>query len=374
MQTLLSRPHTPDLLRRAVLVTLIIGTLTLALCAVVLVRFNGDPLAFTLIGTRFSQGDPAGTTGYDGQFFYFIARDGMEASIPFLDGPTLRLQRIGYPILARIIGLGDPTGVAWAMLGINVIAQAVAAGMIAYLAGRMGGSPFIGLAYGLWIGGMYGVRLGLSEPLALALGIAAVLMYVRGRLGWTVGLLVLSTLTKEIGLVFAAALALHALADRRVRVGLLLGGLPVAVFAAWWAILYARFGTLPTIYPAARDIRFIPFSGLLAETDSAEFTLLVLWIVIPCLLIGLAALWKAIRTRRISLSIALTVCSVGFVAFMPGVSWDDPLAAYRIATPFVIAGALLLAHYRPRWRMVWHILVLSPLLIVPLSPLWLGGA
>jgi len=37
---------------------------------IILVQNGGDPLAFATIGTRFAEGDPSGSEGYDGQFTF----------------------------------------------------------------------------------------------------------------------------------------------------------------------------------------------------------------------------------------------------------------------------------------------------------------
>ena len=41
--------------------------LALTYVGVTLARYGGDPLTFALVGTRYSQGDPQGSPGYDGQ-------------------------------------------------------------------------------------------------------------------------------------------------------------------------------------------------------------------------------------------------------------------------------------------------------------------
>src|SRR5262245_10147804 len=67
-----------------------------------------NPLWFVWIGERFSNLDPHGRTGYDGQFVYYIARDGWSA-LPHIDNPPYRLQRIAYPLLVRLVSLGNAT-------------------------------------------------------------------------------------------------------------------------------------------------------------------------------------------------------------------------------------------------------------------------
>src|SRR5512135_2549533 len=87
----------------------------------VLIRSGGDPLAFVLLGTRFSQGNPQGSEGYDGQFAYQIALRPLEAA-PYLDVPAYRYQRILNPLSARLLAFGRPELIPWALIAVNVAA------------------------------------------------------------------------------------------------------------------------------------------------------------------------------------------------------------------------------------------------------------
>ena len=319
---------------------------TLLLCLVILIDADGDPLSFAFIGTRFSERDPDGTVGYDGQFFYFIARDGADA-VPYIDGPAFRYQRILYPVVSRALALGQADAVPWTLILVNVLAHSGGAALVAYLLASRGVSPWYALVYAAWIGGLYGVRFNLSEPLCFALGLAALIAYRHERLRWTALLLILATLTKELGLIFAGALALHAVSKRRWGWSMLLAGAPLLALLLWWGFLALWLPDRPTQYPAARFSR-LPFGGLLREEDPLEFALLVIWLVIPALVLLLAALRQMWRRRAVPLEAALVVTSVGFLAIMPGVSWDDPVAAYRVAMAIVPAGLLFAARYHPR--------------------------
>jgi hypothetical protein len=368
---LFPRSHSADLQRRSILAGAVTALITSILCLIVFLRFEQTPLAFATIGTRFSAADPRGTTGYDGQFFYFIARDGA-ASIPYLDGPTLRLQRIVYPVLARLLAFGSEDRIPWALVLINAAAQSIGASLLAYISGRFGGPAIIsGILYGLWIGGQYAVRLDLSEPLCLAFALGALLLYGLGRMRWTVFLLILSVLTKELGFAIAAGIALHALSRRHIGWAALLIGGPALAFGSWWLILYLWLGTLPTIYPAAQGIRLIPYNGLFYENAPAELLLLLIWIALPSGLIFAAALLTAFR-GRFTLGVWLAITCSGFVMFMPGVSWEDQLAAYRVAAPWLVGAVLFLAQHRRRLLYWLAGLTLTTFIFVPLSPLWFG--
>ena len=80
-------------MRKAALTGLIALVLGAGFCLIVLARHDWDPMAFVSVGTRFADKDPAGTTGYDGQFTFYIATQGRQARIE----QTLQVSR-GIPV------------------------------------------------------------------------------------------------------------------------------------------------------------------------------------------------------------------------------------------------------------------------------------
>ena len=86
---------TPTLLVVIVCLLYVLGVLIIA---------NGDPKAFILIGTRFSEGDPQGTEGYDGQFAYQIAMNPSGAA-PYVDVPC-SFVRACFTISFQLCGTG----------------------------------------------------------------------------------------------------------------------------------------------------------------------------------------------------------------------------------------------------------------------------
>ncbi|MDX2162700.1 MAG: hypothetical protein SF162_15375 [bacterium] len=348
-------------------------TVTVLLCALALSRYGA--LDFARMGEMFCCGSPTGSSGYDGQFALYIAAFGANAT-PFIDGPTLRYQRILYPVTARALALGNPGWAAYTLIAVNVIAHAVGAGLLGYLLGAVGKThgiavqrrlPWMALAFTFWFGGLIAVRLDLNEPLCMALALGAVVAYLDRRDRLTAALLILSTLTKEIGLVFAAGLALHAFFNgERARAVYLLAA-PGIAFLAWWGVLYLTFGTLPTRYPAARNLLPVPFNGLFAESSPVEFAMLVFWLAAPTLMLTLAAAWRLIR-HGFSLSGALMLAAGAWVMLMPDVSWVDPAAAYRVAIPLIPCGLLWMAEHAPR-RVHWlFALWLTSLLVALITP------
>jgi len=352
-----------------------IGVVTLIgiclLCGLALASNDFNPLAFAKIGTRFAELDPEGTRGYDGQFAYYIARDGYDA-VPFIDGATLRYQRILYPVVSRAIALGNPDWVPWTLIGVNILAHAAGAALLAYLLTLVGGAAWGALVYSIGIGALFGVRLDLNEPLCVALGLGAIAVYAHGHFRTTILLLILSTMAKELGLIFAAGLAFHAFFNGQRRWSILIFGGPLLAFLAWWGFMRLWLGRLPLGYPAAR-IHAIPLQGMFAELEETtlEFVFLAMWLGIPALVIFLLAVRRMWRQMRVELGAALAVAGAGFVLVMPDVSWQDPVAAYRVGISVVVAGLLFVGQCYPR-RMGWlAALWLPTLLVVLMTPsLW----
>ena len=85
---------------------IIVTVLCLIYTVFTVIQNGGDPLALVTIGTRFSEGNPTGTEGYDGQFVYYIARDPSTAT-QYIDVPAYRFQRILLPMLARFLAFGQ---------------------------------------------------------------------------------------------------------------------------------------------------------------------------------------------------------------------------------------------------------------------------
>lgn len=359
--------------RHAISVGLFTFAFISILCAFALRNSDDGALSFIRIGTRFAEFDPNGTVGYDGQFAYYIALYGADA-VPYIDGPTLRYQRILYPLAARVLALGNPDLVPWTLIGVNVAAHSIGAALLTYLLVLYGVSPLAGLIYTFWVGAIFAVRLDLNELLCFALALGALVAYHHRRYRWTILLLMLSTITKELGLIFAAGIALHAFASGQRRWAVLFFASPLLLFLTWWGIMRLWFGTFPTIYPAAK-FHLIPLQGMFLEDSPVEFVLLAIWLGIPAVILFLAALRYVWRRRSVPLGAALVLMGAGFVLLMPDISWDDPIAAYRVGMPLIITGVLFVAQCYPR-RWLWLAALWIPAILVALMAptLWFGGA
>ncbi len=345
----------------------------LVLVGAVIVRAGGDPLALARLGTQFSEGDPEGTEGYDGQFVYYLAQDlNPETVREMLDVPAYRYQRILLPVLARLLALGRPDIIPWVLGGLGILAQALGTWFVAVLLNLYGVRPWYALVYGLWPGFTLAVRLDLPEPLAFALVAAAFLATLRGR-PWIAGLLYgLALFAKEVTVLFLAAQLLALLLERRWREMLpiiVLAVIPYALFQGW---LWSAFGA-PGIGSGgayATPFEWLPFAGFfrIASVDRVIFLVFLLVFGPSILLPAVWGIWQGfIRFRKGDYELAGLFLFVNalLIPFIPFSTFREPGGLLRFACGLILA-MLLAAAQRRNVRVLnysWFLLALNVFLI-----------
>jgi hypothetical protein len=344
--------------------------LGLAYVGLTLARYGGDPLAFALVGTRYSQGDPQGSPGYDGQFAYYVARD-PAAGWRYCDVPAYRYQRILYPLLAWMLALGRPEVVGWTLIALNVAALAGGTYFTGRLLAVWGVSRWYALVYGLYGGLVAGLRLDLTEPMAYGLVQAGLWAWQeqearRRKQGaqsesgfgvWGLGfaVLALAALAKETTLIAAAGLLLYLVLEHRWREAAGLGlvvGLP---FVAWQGVLWAWLGR-PGIGAGgamATSFEWLPFAGLLrvATVSWPAFWLLLAiegpLFVLPIIWALTTSVRDLVRGRRHPW-VTVLLAQAAALPFLPFSTWREPLAMARLAVGLVAATSLYGAQRRSR--------------------------
>ncbi len=229
----------------------------------ILALHGGDPLAFAKIGQGPNQ-------GYDGQFTYFIAADPSPASVVYqiqtvrADVPAYRYQRILLPLLARLLGLGQPALIAWTIPLINLIAQVLGVALLERLLLQLNVSRWYALVYGLYPGLAVAVRADLTEPLAYTLVIVAYFLFWRERYWLSALCFGLALLGKETTVFFLGAQLLYTFFNKQWRYGIQLMTLAIAPFAIWQLVLRALFGSfgLGSGGYLGTPFEIIPFNGV----------------------------------------------------------------------------------------------------------------
>ena len=317
-----------------------------------LAHVGWDAAQLAELGTRYTDLDPQGTEGYDGQFSYMMALElDPQAVAPHLDRPAYRYQRILLPLLARAAALGDPGLVPWALLSVGFFSAAVGTAAVARSLLDHGQWEGYALGYGLWVGVVASVGLFTHEALAYGLVALGWLALRRSKDGWGAVGLTLSLFAKETTLPFVvAAMTIPGVvpgAERRRR-WWLAGGL--AAFLAWQMWLWRTFGG-PGIGSGgamSTPFEFIPLMGFL-RIGAVSQPALVLFLLIFGPIVILPALWGAWASiRRLQLGREqpeawALLLNAAVILFVPFSTAREPLGLVRLATGMVLAVLLFAA-------------------------------
>jgi hypothetical protein len=208
----------------------------------------------------------AGKRGNDGQQFLSLALDPLQAdpgTSAALDNPIYRGKRLLYPLLAWLLGFGQPGLILWMLGLINVACIGCAGGLVARWAQLHQRSPQWGLAVLALPGAWITLSLDTADLLATTLLLAAAVAAQQRRLAPLGASLTAALLTRETSLLAWAATGLTALWERRWRWLVPLALVPVPLLA-WMVWLRHRFaapadGTLASLHFSW------PFTGVLLK-------------------------------------------------------------------------------------------------------------
>jgi hypothetical protein len=349
---------------------LVVTIVAVVYMAIVVVSAGGDPLSLAHLGTRYSEGDPDGTEGYDGQFSYYIARDPANGWQQ-CDVPAYRYQRILYPILARLLALGQEPLLPYGLALVNVGALAIGTWLTEQILRRYQMNPWYAVTYGLYAGQLMSARLLLNEPLAHALAQGAMLAAERDRWRWAILFFALGVLAKETVLVFVGGYLLFLLARRHWRrfVELALGtSLP---FLAWQAVLWAWLGRpgLGSGGAGATGWEILPYRGLwsVGAIDLRVLALLALVMVPLAVIPSLLGLWAAGRDLwrgRWHPFTTVLLANAAMIVFLPQSTFREPLAMLRLSIGLVAATILYGAARHSRRILNYTLLWLASLVFL----------
>lgn len=320
---------------------------SLVVLAFMLLRLNStgwDPVGLAEIGTRFSEGDPSGSEGYDGQFTYYMARDLRPSSVePLLDVPAYRYQRILLPLMGRILALGVEALLGWSLLLINLVAHLFGTWSSSEMAYEQTGKRRYGLIYGMWAGLVVGVGADLHEPLAFGLAAGALWLRTSSRHRLAALLLGLALFAKETtALIWLAVLVIDVLARRWDSVLILVIG--AGAFALFQIYLLATFGSvgIGSGGEGATPFELVPFLGFLrvARVDTRAFAAYLLVFGPGILLPAVWGLYRGVRAliqpRRRLGSLLLGLHAV-VIILLPFSTFREPLGLVRISSGLILS-------------------------------------
>jgi hypothetical protein len=241
----------------------------LALLAMYLPAFHGDLSALVCVGKERIGAPPFEavrvgfvTGGFDGQFYYAIARNPWTSHRTVLDVPAYRHVRLLYPALAwALSGGGDPQRLFWALPLINLAAIGGLAWLGVRLARHYGVNVWWGFVLPLAVNDGMPLLRDLTDPLATfaVCGLLASWL-IGGRWHhlalWSAASLFAREQNAAIVLVVLAA----AVWTRRYRT---VGGIvaAVALWGGWIGWLHAGYGEWPLL-PKSDYFFGVPFKGM----------------------------------------------------------------------------------------------------------------
>ena len=219
---------------------LVVGCLYVLFIGLDMLIHGHSFLYYAHIGPRFVLHIPGAAPGYDGQFFYQIARDPLHAS-QFLDRPAYRYQRIVYPMLVWIITLGQASLVPFMLLLVNFLAIVLGTELVARILIQQKMSPWYSLAFGLYFGQATALIFDTTEPLTYFLVCLGLFLIMRKRPTAAALIMGLAVLSRETAILFPMGYLLVSLYQKRWRDALRLMLLSIAPAVAWYILVAALF-------------------------------------------------------------------------------------------------------------------------------------
>jgi hypothetical protein len=318
----------------------------------------------------------ANSTGFDGQFYHYIAHDPLLRSdlTNFVDDPRLRYHRILIPLLAYGIAFGHSGLIdrAYELVCLLSIALGV------YWSCRLAQTAGLAAAWGLLFLAMPAIPITLDRLVVdsgLAALTAAFLYYNRYR-SWKLFLvLTCAALTRETGfllvLAYCASLALH----REFRMaGIFL--LSAAPAIAWYGYVQMNTSALPYSFSP------IPFSAILrvlghpwkypSGTPFAPAVVVADYLALAGVLLafGFAFFWFA-RAPADPIRITAALFATLALVFQRPDHWQNVYDFGRVYTPVLLCLAAIGAERRNAWLLL-PVAMLLPRIAIQLAPQMLG--
>jgi hypothetical protein len=251
----------------------------LAMLGVYVAAFHGDLSALVCVGQKQTGVPPYeavrigfATGGFDGQFYYALARNPWVWQSASLDVPAYRHVRLLYPALAwALSGGGDPRHLFWALPLVNLAAIAGLAWLGVRLARHYGVAVWWGFVLPLAVNDGMPLLRDLTDPLATFTVCGLLASWLMGGKWHHLALWAAASLFSReqnvavVLVVFAAALATGRYRAAAAFVAVL------ALWGGWVALLHAGYGEWPVL-PRSDYFFGVPFKGMWFRWSNLGFS------------------------------------------------------------------------------------------------------
>jgi hypothetical protein len=301
---------------------------------------------------------PGGASGYDGQYFYFIAVDPLHARY-YMDNAGHRYTKILYPAAAGLPAFGRASLVPYTLILINWLAIAGTAGLLALWLRRKGASPWFALIYALCPGVWVSFQRDLTEPLSYGLVALAVYLYDFGgryRAVWSGLAFAGAVLTRDKAAIFAAVYGLgfvlrgfdlrqpRGLSDRIIRNGVqggVFGILALGPYLVWRQVVGHWLRTAVSTSGVSTSYQAAPLSGAVMQGLNVETRLLFLFVLfIPAAICAAMGIWALVRrVWTVPIVTLLVLIELSVVTLNPGY-FADVYGVLRVEAGVILAAIL----------------------------------
>jgi hypothetical protein len=337
-------------------------------------RHGGSPAALVCVGERqaghfpfevFAR--PFDAWGYDGQFYYALARNPWQRHDQGIDAPAARHVRVLYPSLCWLASAGQPAILIWIMPLVNLIAIAGLAALGAWFAHYQGMNKWWGLYLPLVASAGIPLVRDLTDVVStFAICALAAAWLVRGS-WWTLALSAGTALfAREQNLAVVLIMMGTALFRGQSKSTAAMAA-AVLLWAAWACFLHATYGTSPFLSPQGNlDLPFAGFQFcwqqaidrlLLACT---RFELLSLWSTLNVTAHMVLACYFLVRCLPKVTDHALLATGMLLALVAGPAIYTDPWSYVRVLVWLPLGIWLASVHQQCRW----------PLLLLAPTALW----
>ena len=347
------------------------------LLLVYVLPFGGDPSVLVCVGQPDVGRQPYeairvgfGRCGFDGQFYYTLARDPWRPHGAPLDFPSYRHLRILYPALAWLLsGGGDPHGLLWALPAINVLSAAGLAGLGALLAVRHGRHAWWGFLLPVVVNVSLPALRDLTDPLAALTACGLLTAWLlRWRAGVVFAWAAAAALSREQNAAVVLIVLLAALYHRRWRHAAALAA-AVLLLAGWVVVLRGVYGT----WPFAKQNLGAPLAAMLDRfgqpIGARGFQSIMVEAVRRLVLPVQIVLCVALAFFRVNRSVKLVALAGALLAVFAGAAvYGDEWSYLRVFSWMPLAVWIGSVTSRRHWP----VLLMCPVLLCTLHPIFAG--
>lgn len=337
--------------------SVIVAALYVLLIGCVVIQNHYSALDFVHIGTVWANHQPSGSWGYDGQFYYQMARNPLQA-YQYMDNAPFREQHLFYPVVVGVLSLGQEALIPYMLLLVNVLSVILSVELLSRLLVKFDFSPWFSLALGLYFGQAAGTLFDTAEPFTYFLVCLGVWIIIeKKRYGPAALMLGLATLAREIAILFPIGYLCVSVVQKKWRACVqlvLLGMLPLFL---WLLILRLIFGQTGVTF--TRPFEHVPFAGVFYYASAPKkFYLLLLLMFLPTLAGWIVAAVEFVRKivrgqgaflLRFSPIYLILLANLLMITLMSHFSYEELISCSRIATGLVLSVLLYGLVTRQKW-------------------------